>query len=54
MAYKLLVNFSGSGYDPHDVKVIFDPVAYVAFNGMSLEHLREIVLLAAVCAREER
>ncbi|MGA8610689.1 MAG: hypothetical protein WB760_03025, partial [Xanthobacteraceae bacterium] len=23
--------FSGSGYNPHDVKVIFDPVTYVVF-----------------------
>ncbi|MET4425766.1 Holliday junction resolvase-like protein [Bradyrhizobium sp. RT3a] len=38
--------FSGAGYDPHDVKVIFDPVTYVVFNGMSRGRLREIVLLA--------
>jgi predicted Holliday junction resolvase-like endonuclease len=38
--------FSGAGYDPHDVKVIFDPVTYVVFNGMSRGKLREIVLLA--------
>jgi predicted Holliday junction resolvase-like endonuclease len=38
--------FSGAGYDPHDVKVIFDPVTYVVFNGMSERKLRDIVLLA--------
>src|SRR5260370_42048728 len=27
--------FSGAGYDPQDVKVIFDPVPYVIFHGMS-------------------
>src|SRR5438046_1595160 len=37
--------FSGAGYDPHDVKVIFDPVTYVVFNGMSRRRLRDIVLL---------
>lgn len=37
--------FSGSGYNPHDVKVIFDPVPYVGFNGMGSNRLREIVLL---------
>jgi predicted Holliday junction resolvase-like endonuclease len=38
--------FSGSGYNPHDVKVIFDPVTYVVFHGMGAGRLREIVLLA--------
>jgi predicted Holliday junction resolvase-like endonuclease len=38
--------FSGAGYDPHDVKVIFDPVTYVVFNGMSRGTVRDIVLLA--------
>jgi predicted Holliday junction resolvase-like endonuclease len=38
--------FSGSGYNPHDVKVIFDPVTYVVFHGMGSGRLREIVLLA--------
>lgn len=38
--------FSGSGYDPHDAKVIFDPVTFVVFNGMSKKKLRDIVLLA--------
>jgi predicted Holliday junction resolvase-like endonuclease len=38
--------FSGQGYDPHDVKVIFAPVTYVVFNGMSKSQLRDIVLLA--------
>ena len=39
--------FGGAGFDPHDVKVIFDPVTYVVFNGMSKGTIREIVLLAA-------
>src|SRR5437588_1368435 len=26
---------SGSGYDPQDVKVLFDPVTYVVFEGMA-------------------
>jgi len=38
--------FSGAGYDPQDVKVIFDPVTYVIFDGMSNNNLQEIVLLA--------
>jgi predicted Holliday junction resolvase-like endonuclease len=38
--------FSGAGYDPHDVKVIFHPVTYVVFNGMSQGRVRDIVLLA--------
>jgi len=38
--------FSGAGYNPHDVKVIFDPVTYVIFKGMGDGNLREIVLLA--------
>lgn len=38
--------FSGAGYDPHDVKVIFDPVTYIVFNGMSRGAVRDIVLLA--------
>jgi predicted Holliday junction resolvase-like endonuclease len=38
--------FSGAGYNPHDVKVIFDPVTYVVFHGMGVGRLREIVLLA--------
>jgi predicted Holliday junction resolvase-like endonuclease len=38
--------FSGSGYDPQDVKVIFNPVTYVVFDGMSQRKLRSIQLLA--------
>ena len=37
--------FSGAGYNPHDVRVIFDPVTYVVFNGMGNGRLCEIVLL---------
>jgi predicted Holliday junction resolvase-like endonuclease len=38
--------FSGSGYDPQDVKVIFHPVSYVVFHGLARDKLDEIVLLA--------
>jgi predicted Holliday junction resolvase-like endonuclease len=38
--------FSGAGYDPQDVKVIFDPVTYVVFDGMSDGDLSTILLLA--------
>ena|ERR1051326_3163845 len=38
--------FSGAGYDPQDVKVIFNPVSYVVFDGMSQRKLRKIQLLA--------
>jgi predicted Holliday junction resolvase-like endonuclease len=38
--------FSGAGYNPHDVRVIFDPVTYVIFDGMGSGRLREIVLFA--------
>lgn len=37
--------FSGAGYDPQDVKVIFDPITYVVFDGMSKGATSEIVLL---------
>src|SRR5438105_15522770 len=38
--------FSGAGYDPQDVKVIFNPVTYVVFDGMSQRNLKNIQLLA--------
>ena len=38
--------FSGAGYDPQDVKVIFNPVTYVVFKGMARNKLSEIALLA--------
>jgi predicted Holliday junction resolvase-like endonuclease len=38
--------FSGAGYDPQDVKVIFNPVTYVVFDGMSQRKLSKIQLLA--------
>jgi predicted Holliday junction resolvase-like endonuclease len=37
--------FSGSRLDPQDVKIIFDPVEYVVFDGMNRENLRRILLL---------
>src|SRR2546421_3453135 len=38
--------FSGSGYDPQDVKAMFDPVTYVVFHGMSQGDVTEVQLLA--------
>ena len=38
--------FSGSGYDPQDVKVMFSPVTYVVFNGMSQGKVSQVQLLA--------
>ncbi len=38
--------FSGAGYDPQDVKVIFNPVTYLIFDGMSQRKLKNIQLLA--------
>jgi predicted Holliday junction resolvase-like endonuclease len=38
--------FRGAGYNPHDVRVIFDPVTYIVFNGMGEGRPREIILLA--------
>ena len=37
--------FSGARLDPQDVKVIFDPVEYVVFDGMKGGELRRILLL---------
>jgi predicted Holliday junction resolvase-like endonuclease len=42
---KIDPTFSGSGYDPQDVKVIFNPVTFVVFNGMSQRELKSIQLL---------
>ncbi len=38
--------FSGAGYKPHDVKVIFNPVTYVVFDGMAENKLKRISLIA--------
>jgi predicted Holliday junction resolvase-like endonuclease len=38
--------FSGSGYDPQDVKVVFNPVTYVVFDGMAQGKVTSIHLLA--------
>jgi len=38
--------FSGSGYDPQDVKVVFDPVTYIVFDGMAQGRVTEVHLLA--------
>lgn len=38
--------FSGARLDPQDVKIIFDPVEYVVFDGMNTKKLRRILLLA--------
>jgi predicted Holliday junction resolvase-like endonuclease len=39
--------FSRAKLDPHDVKVLFDPVEYIVFDGMSHGKLRRVLLLAA-------
>jgi predicted Holliday junction resolvase-like endonuclease len=38
--------FTGAGYDPQDVKVIFDPVTYVIFDGLAKDNIRKVALLA--------
>ena len=38
--------FSGSGYDPQDVKVIFNPVSFIIFQGLAEKNLRNVTLLA--------
>jgi predicted Holliday junction resolvase-like endonuclease len=38
--------FSGARLDPQDVKVIFDPVEYIVFDGMKQGQLRRILLLS--------
>jgi predicted Holliday junction resolvase-like endonuclease len=38
--------FSGAGYDPQDVKVIFNPVTYVVFDGLAKGNLRKVMLMA--------
>lgn len=38
--------FSGSGLDPQDVKVLFDPVEYVVFDGMTKGSIKRIAFLA--------
>ena len=37
--------FSGRGIDPQDVKVIFDPIEYVVFDGMHKKAIKKIELL---------
>ena len=34
--------FAGCGIDPQDVKVLFDPVEYIVFDGMAKKALRKI------------
>jgi predicted Holliday junction resolvase-like endonuclease len=38
--------FSGSGYDPQDVKVVFNPVTYAVFDGMAQGKVTGVHLLA--------
>jgi predicted Holliday junction resolvase-like endonuclease len=38
--------FSGSSLDPQDVKVIFNPVEYVVFDGMNRQKLKRVLMLA--------
>lgn len=44
---KIDPSFSGAGYDPQDVKVLFDPITYIVFDGMSRTKLSEVILVAA-------
>jgi predicted Holliday junction resolvase-like endonuclease len=44
---KIDPSFSGAGYDPQDVKVIFDPVTYLVFDGMTKSKLNEVIFVAA-------
>ena len=37
--------FCGCGLEPQDVNVIFDPVEYVVFDGMTNKHLRQVLLM---------
>lgn len=45
--------FSGSGHDPQDVKVLFDPITYVVFEGLAQRSVRKIVLLADAAKNSE-
>src|SRR6267142_1239864 len=38
--------FCGANLDPQDVKVIFHPVGYVVFDGLSAQRLKRIILMA--------
>lgn len=46
--------FSGAGLDPQDVKLIFDPVEYVVFDGMSRGHVRQVLLMAGRARSREQ
>src|SRR4051812_12618161 len=37
--------FSGTGYDPQDVKVLFNPITYVIFDGMALGKVKGVSLI---------
>jgi predicted Holliday junction resolvase-like endonuclease len=37
--------FSGRKIDPQDVKVIFDPVEYIVFDGIHKEKIKKIKLI---------
>ena len=37
--------FSGAGLDPQDVKVVFDPVEYVVFDGLNGAGMRQVLLI---------
>ena len=45
MLKKLDPVFSGRKIDPQDVKVIFDPIEYVVFNGMHGKSIKKIELV---------
>jgi predicted Holliday junction resolvase-like endonuclease len=38
--------FSGTGYDPQDVKVLFNPITYVIFDGLARGKIKSLSLIA--------
>jgi len=44
---KIDKSFSASKLDPHDAKVICDPVEYIVFDGMTKGRLRRVLLCAS-------
>jgi predicted Holliday junction resolvase-like endonuclease len=51
---KLDPTFYGSGLEPQDVKVIFDPVEYVVFDGMTKNALRQVLLMGQHAANSSQ
>jgi predicted Holliday junction resolvase-like endonuclease len=55
---KLLKNYVPSlyksGYNPQDVKALFDPVDFVIFNGMNNEHIKDVVFFDGPAYSKQR